>query len=310
VSAEVERPDLGGAAAELDAADRAILRTVVYAALFEAPLDLDELHRALADVRLEKDALRARLESPALSRHLTFRDALVHPRGRDAWRELRAGRREHARSLVARHGRALGLLERFPFVRLAALSGACAHENATDDDVDVFLVVKKGRAWSVYLALVLLSRLLGVRRTLCLNYILDESALALPERDVFTATEIVGLRPRAGGEGYRAFVRANEGMLAGFPNFLAGYEREAQALPRAGAAPWLERLLDHTAAPLVEALSRRLMGARLRRKGRGRPGVVLAPHRLKLHTHDHRPGLNAAYHTALAEVDGSLPEGA
>ena len=308
MSAELERRTLGPA--ELDVVDRAILRTVVYASLFEAPLDLDELHRALADVRLEKDALRLRLESPVLSRHLTFRDSLVYPRGRDAWREQRARRRQHARSLVARHGRILRLLERFPFVRLAALSGACAHENATDDDVDVFLVVKAGRAWSVYLSLVLLSRLFGVRRTLCLNYILDESALALPERDVFTAAEIVGLRPRAGGDGYRAFVRANEAMLAGYPNFLAGFEREAQSLPRAGSARWLERFLDRTAAPLMEALSRRLMGARLRRKGEGRPGVVLAAHRLKLHTHDHRPGLNAAYHAALAEVDGSLLEGA
>jgi hypothetical protein len=298
-----------GSGAELDAVDRAILRTVIYAALFEAPLDIDDLHRALADVPLDKDALRDRLEAPALARHLAFRDGLVHPQGRDEWRGLRARRREHTRGLVARHGRALRLLERFPFVRLVALSGACAHQNATDDDVDVFLVVKEGRAWAVYVALVVLSRLLGVRRTLCLNYILDESALALPERDAFTAAEIVGLRPRAGGEAYRAFVRANEGMLAAFPNFRALYEHEAESLPAAGAARWLERLLDGTLARLAEVLSRRFMGARLRRKGRGHPGVVLTPHRLKLHTQDHRPRLTTAFAAALTEVDGSLVEG-
>jgi hypothetical protein len=306
----MERAALAGKAEELEAADRAILRTVTYAALFEAPLALGELQRGLMDVALDEEGLRRRLEGPALASLLTLRDGLVYPRGRDGWRELSARRRGHTRALVDRHRRALAWLERFPFVRLVALSGACAHDNASDDDddVDVFLVVREARAWAVYFALVMLSRLLGVRRTLCLNYVVDEKALALPERDVFTAAEIVGLRPRAGGEGYRAFVRANEGLLAAFPNFRARFEREAAALPRAGGPRWLERLLDWTAAPLLEALSRRLMGARLRRKGQGRPGVILTPHRLKLHTDDHRPRLTAAFTAALARVDGSLVE--
>jgi hypothetical protein len=304
------RAALSPGAAGLDAVDRAILRSVTYSALFEAPLEIEKLERMLMGVPLDTEGLRRRLERPPLSSRLCLRDGLVYPRGREAWPELRARRRGHTRALLDRHRRALRLLERFPFVRLVALSGACAHDNASDgdDDVDVFLVVRERRAWSVYLALVVLSRLLRVRRTLCLNYLVDESALALPERDVFTAAEIVGLRPRAGAEGYRAFVRANEALLAGFPNFRAGFERQAEALPAAGGPRWLERLLDRTLAPPLEALSRRFMGARLRRKGQGRPGVVLDRHRLKLHTDDHRPRLIAAFSAALAEVDVPLEE--
>lgn len=294
--------------AELDHVERAILRTVTYAALFEAPLDLDELQRSLMDVAVEKEALRHRLERPPLSRHLVFRDGLVHPRGRDEWRTLRLRRREHTRSLVEGHRRALRLLERFPFVRLVALSGACAHGNASDDDVDVFLIVKRGRPWAVYLALVVLSRLLGVRRSLCLNYLVDEDELVLPERDLFTSAQIVGLRPLAGGPAYRAFVHANEGALRRYPNFRARFGPESEPLPPAGGPRWLEAVLDAGPAPLLESLSRRLMGARLRRKGRGRPGVALTPHRLKLHTDDHRPGFTAAFEEALALVDPSLLE--
>src|SRR5207247_6839343 len=125
-------------------------------------------------------------------------DGLVYLRGQEEGLALRRRRREHTAALLRRHQTALRALARFPFVRLAAISGACAHDNATDNDVDVFLVVRQRRAWSVYLALVLLSRWLGVRRSLCLNYLLDESALALVERDCFTASEIAGMRPLAG----------------------------------------------------------------------------------------------------------------
>jgi hypothetical protein len=232
----------------------------------------------------------------------------VHLRGREDWVTLREARRRHSRELVARHRRLLGVLARFPFVRLLALSGACARENAADEDVDVFLIVKRGRPWAVYLALVVLSRLLGVRRSLCLNYLVDEDEMVLPERDLFTSAQIVGLRPLAGGQAYRAFVRANEGALLRYPNFRACFGPESEPLPPAGGPRWLEAVLEAGPAALLEGLSRRLMGARLRRKGRGRPGVALTPHRLKLHTDDHRPGFTAAFERALAVVDPSLVE--
>ena len=58
-------------------------------------------------------------------------------------------------------------------------------------------------------------------------------------------------------------------------------------------------MLDLGPAPALEALARRVLGRRLARKGRGCEGVVLGPHRLKLHTHDHRPGLLASFEAAL-----------
>ena len=99
-------------------------------------------------------------------------------------------------------------------VLLVALSGGCAHDDARDSDVDVFLVARRGRAWTVCLGLMVLSKLAGTRRTLCLNYIVDEEALSLPERDVFTAAEVVGLRPIAGAAGYDAFLDANDWAAA------------------------------------------------------------------------------------------------
>jgi hypothetical protein len=292
-------------------ADRAILRTVIYASLFQAPQTLAELQRGLLDVLLTRAALAARLQRPFLRQRLRLTGGLVHLRGREEWVPLRQARRRRSRELLVEHRGLLEALARFPFVRLLALSGACARENAADEDVDVFLVVKRGRAWAVALALMLLSKALGVRRTLCLNYIVDESQLALPEHDLFTASEIVGLRPLAGGETYRRFVEANRPAVARYPNFLARYPAACRGIARAGAPRWLEALLELGPAPLLEAASRLLLGMRLRRKLAGARGVDLSASRLKLHSHDHRPRIAAAFSTALRrfglERDGEQP---
>lgn len=298
---ETSLSGLGSAAREAEA-DRAILRTVTYAGLFQFPLTLRQLHRALMDVPLDMATLTRRLDGPFLRERVRVTHGFAHPRGREKWLPLRRERERRARGLLERHGPFLRRLVRFPFVRLVALSGGCAHGNARDADVDVFLVVERGRAWSVCLALMLLSKWAGLRRSLCLNYIVDASAVALPEHDLFTASEIVGMKPLAGCEAYRRFVHANAWVCGLFPNFFATYRRESEQVPEAGAPRWVEALLGRGPAPVLEALSRWLLGSYLRSRTRGHPGVVLSPHRLKLHTHDHRPVLSAAFAAALREA--------
>jgi hypothetical protein len=280
-----------------DAVERAVWRTVTYAALFQAPLRVERLHRNLMDAAASPAEVERALARPWLSDRVEVVDGLVLPRGRREWIALRRERRRHSRLLVARHRRVLRALARFPFVRMVALSGACAHGNATDHDVDVFLVTSRGRAWLVCLALTVLSRLVGVRRSLCLNYIVDEQALAFEARDLFTASEAVGMRLLAGPATYARLLAANAWIFDRFPNFRGIHSAEAARVPEAGSA-W-ERWLAWP-APLLERLSRRVLGGRLARKGRGHAGVALSPHHLKLHTQDHRPGLLAAFDRAAS----------
>jgi glycosyltransferase involved in cell wall biosynthesis len=279
--------------------DEAILRTVTYASLFEAPLTRAALARSLMDVALDGGALDARLGGARLRTKLAQKDGCVYPSGREEFLEKREARREHTRQLLQRYRRPLLWLQGFPYVRLVALSGACAHENASDHDVDVFLVVREDRAWSVSLALTLLSKLLGLRRALCLNYTVDEAALCLPERDLFTAAELVGIRPLAGRPAYLRLVRSNLWLARRFPNFAAGFDEWSKDVPEAAGSPRLERLLDFGAAPLLERVSRGLLGSYLRFRTRGAAGVRLEPHRLKLHTRDHAPRLLGAFERAL-----------
>jgi hypothetical protein len=291
----------GASALTVDPRERAILRTVTYAALFQFPLALPQLQRRLMDVALDLGSLCRLLERPFLRARLAVTDGLVHPRGHEHWLQLRQQRGERTAFLLGRHRRWLRALCAFPYVRLVALSGACAHDNATDNDVDVFLMVRRGRAWGVTAVIMLASKLLGVRRSLCVNYVLDEGAAALPERDLVTASEIVGMRPLAGAESYRRFVAANAWVSGYFPNFFAAHVEDSAGVPVAVGSPRLERLLDLGPAPLLEALALRGLGAWLRRRANA-PGVVLSEARLKLHIRDHRPDLAASYAAALREL--------
>jgi hypothetical protein len=280
-------------------AARAVVRTVTYAALFQAPLTRERLHRTLMDARLDPAALAEVLADPWVRARVETSGDLVFPRGRADWLDVRRARREETERLLRRHRRALAMVARCPFVRLVGLSGGCAHENASDGDVDLFLVTRRGRAWAVYLALIVGSRLLGVRRTLCINYVVDESELALPEQDVFTGSELVGMRALAGQETYGRLVRANAWVAERFPNFFHDrHAADARDVPSAGGPRWLERLLDLGVAPALERLSRWAVGTRLRRKARGAAGLVLAAGRLKLHLVDHRQRLLAAWRDA------------
>jgi hypothetical protein len=298
MSAIPERGLLAPAPDPASRADRAILRTVTYAALFSAPLSLESLHRSLMGVALSRRSILERLRRPFLRRRLALTDGWVHPRGRGDWLALREARRLRTRAILKRHAGWLRALARFPFVRLVAISGACAHDNAADDDLDLFLVTRRGRAWAVCLALMVLAKLAGVRRTLCVNYVVDEDALALPERDPFTAAELVGLRPVAGAGAYRALLEANAWVERLHPNFAACAARDAAALPEVRRPRVLEALLELGPAPLAERAARVLLGRHLRRKAKG-GGVVLAPGRLKLHIEDHREPLLARFAEVL-----------
>jgi hypothetical protein len=292
-------------------AARAVVRTVAYAALFQAPLTRERLHRTLMDVRLGPRALDDALADPWVRARVEASGDLVFPRGRGEWMDARRTRREVTERLLRRHRQALAVVARCPFVRLVGLSGGCAHDNATDGDVDVFLVTRRGRAWAVYLALIVASRLLRVRRTLCINYVVDESELAFAERDVFTGSELVGLRPLAGQEAYHRLVQANDWVAEWFPNFFHDrHAADAGGVPAAGGPRWVERVLDLGAAQALQRLSRRILGARLRRKARGAAGLSLGEGRLKLHLVDHRPRLLAAWRDAqrVAGLDDRAEE--
>ena len=124
---------------------------------------------------------------------------------------------------AARYG---ALIAKLPFVRMVAVTGSLAVENAeAADDIDYLIVTSKGRLWLPRAMTILVVRLGGLRGvTLCPNYLLSESALALSERDPYTARELFQMRPLIGHDVHARMLAANMWCRELLPNWSGSTE--------------------------------------------------------------------------------------
>ena len=103
-----------------------------------------------------------------------------------------------------------------PFVRMVALSGSLAHLNAEGSaDLDLFVITAPHRVWSVTVATLVLAKLLGWRKRVCMNYVVSERAMAIEPADLFSANQIIHLRPIVGHHVFDRFVEV-QSVRAGF----------------------------------------------------------------------------------------------
>jgi hypothetical protein len=295
----------------------AILRSVLYASLFEYPLTLPEVRQSLLErVQDESAILRTYRASSRLQRHVEYRDGFFFPRGRAAWIPERRRRRTISLSLLDRNRRMLKLICAIPFVRLVALSGSVASLNADRGaDVDLFVMTRGRHAWTVTLAVVLLAKLARRRRVICANYVMADTELTIARQDVFSANQVIHLRPVIGADAFRDLLAANPFVERLYPNFSAG-ERPALASPLSAPVERLKRLCEVLfAIPSVpvEALCRRAYGWHLGRQTtswRTPDDVRLSTDCLKLHSRSHRAAILGRFDWLCGEAleDGRIAD--
>jgi len=201
--------------------EQAALRTVAYADVFDYPLHALEVHRYLhgtaATVEATEAAL-ARCSAPggALSR----RHGLYTLHGRESLVEVRDRRVTIAERLWPAALRFARLIAGLPFVRMVGVTGSLAWHNVDDGgDIDYLIVTKPDRLWVcrwLIAALGRAARLDGVH--LCPNYVISTRALALADRNLYTAYELARMTPIAGLAMYRRLRRANPWVEAYLPN--------------------------------------------------------------------------------------------
>jgi predicted nucleotidyltransferase len=233
-----------------------ILLALLYADLFDYPLTPAEVHEQLVGIsatRAEADHALARLaEAGRVERAGAY---LVLP-GRAALVALREERRRCSAELWPQAERFARWMRRVPFVRLVAVCGSLARENAGDGaDVDLFVITSPGRLWLAHVAAMLLRRALSPGGAeLCPNHFLTTDSLTAQVHTLYTAHEVAQVVPLFGGDVHARFLAANLWTRAFLPQADAAarrgrlWERRAPAATRA-----LERLLG---GRLGEALDR------------------------------------------------------
>jgi hypothetical protein len=282
-------------AAPLSGPELAIARSVLYASLFEYPLTLAQLRQTLIESAQTPTEILVSYERSASLRLLVdYEDGYFFPAGRRDLLGERRVRERRSRAFLLRHRTLLTVIGALPFVRLVALSGSIAHLNLEGSgDLDLFIVTKGRHVWSVTVAVIILAKLLRRRQTLCANFVLADTALALTQQDLFTASQVIHLKPLVGGETFGRLIAANPFVARLYPNFHRALTSDAGVriprLPRRVKRTF-EGLLAVPAAA-AEGVCRWAYRAYLLRRQAGWQSpdqVRLDADCLKLHTQSHR----------------------
>jgi hypothetical protein len=223
--------------------DEAILHTLLYADIFDYPLTPAEIHHFLIDVPASREAVHHALENSSwLRARVAIRGGYVTLSGRQDLAALRETRRQSSERLWAAARRWSTVLGCLPFVRMVAVTGALAVDNAPPgDDIDFLIVTAPGRVWlarGLAVAAVRAARLFGAG--LCPNYVLAESALEQQRRDLFIAHDLAQMVPLVGRRVYTQMRAANT---------------------------WASRYLPQASAPLRDEPERALPGWAVRLQG-------------------------------------------
>jgi hypothetical protein len=285
----------------LDDRERAIAQSVLYAGLFDYPLTLAQLRTTLIACRLTpSEVLGVYRRSERLRALIDSEDGWFFPAGRREFIDERRRRERRSRAFLQRHRLYLGVLRRMPWVRLAALSGSVAHLNLEGaGDLDLFLVTRRHRVWVVTVAAIVLAKLLRRRATACVNYVIDETVLGFEPPDLFSASQIIHLKPLTGWPVYEQLLAANPFVGAHYPNFHPTHSRAL--LRRESRVRLVRRGLELLLAPLgglAEIVCRRAYRGYLLRRAstwRSPEQVRLTDSCVKLHTHSHRRRVMMAF---------------
>jgi hypothetical protein len=281
----------------------AILHAVVYAGLFDYPLTIEEVRRTLVEsAGTAADVVAAYSRSRVLGEVVEYRDGFFFPAGRGDLIAERRRRETRSRAFLERHRRVIATICRMPFVRMAALSGSIAHLNLEEGgDLDLFIVTRGHHVWTVTLAILVLTRLLGCRREICANFVVSDSQLAFEQQDLFTANQIVHLKPLVGAEVMAELLAANPFVVRFYPNAVADVSSKLDA--RTGPAGAELAPPDQRRSSIVERLARSAYGWYLRRKARSWRSpeqVRLGADCLKLHTRSHRRSITDRFDAAVS----------
>lgn len=290
----------------LSDAEDAIARSVLFAALFDYPLTLAQLRQTLIGSRQTASEILASVrDSAALHDLVESRDGFFFPAGCAHLIGTRRHREARSIAFLAEHRVLLRVISACPFIRFVALSGSIAHLNLeAGGDLDLFIVTRGPRVWSAAVFVVLLAKLMGRRRTLCANFIVADTDLSFAEDDLFTASQIVGLRPVTNGDFLHDIVAANPFVRRCYPNFhpAASAQVARRARHAAGRVKGLLETILAVPSLAVERVCRWAYRTYLRRRSatwKSPEQVVLGDRILKLHTRSHRRDTLNRFATAV-----------
>lgn len=208
-------------------AEKSILEVLAYFDIFQYPLTEKEIKKLLSQ-QVAEEKYKAALES-LISDKIIFRLDRFYSLRDDS--QLATRRREgnyRAKTLFIKAVKIGAFLYKFPYVRAVALSGSLSKDYVDEKaDIDFFIITKANRLWIARTIMHLFKKftfLSGRQHLYCMNYYIDEEALVIEEKNIYTATEIITLLPLGGSACMKNFFEANNWASEWFPMYFNEHE--------------------------------------------------------------------------------------
>lgn len=211
--------------------EQSILKTLLYADIFNFPLKKNEIWRFLITERkINSNLLFKNISS--IDKFIEVKNDYFFIKGKSRLINLRRKREKESLKKLLKAKAIIAKISFIPTVKLIGISGALSMKNSDeDDDIDLFIISKKGFAWTTRFVLVLILIFLRSYRhknskdfadKICLNMILDEENILFKKnnQNLYTAHEIVQLIPVLDkGNIYQKFIKKNNWIK----KYLANY---------------------------------------------------------------------------------------
>ncbi len=212
--------------------EKAIIKTLAYADIFDYPLRPYEIHKWLilqkaTTYQIEKGIIRllkkGKIQVKKDYLYLTGRQIVVKKR---IERQKQSSKYNFRAQIVA------FVLRIVPWIKLVGISGSLAVENAEKkSDIDLVIITSKERMWLTRLLTVWLTDFLGVRRRrndpenevggkACINLFLEEDNLEQAYKDLYTAHEVLQMKVLWERDNiYEKFLDKNSWAFTYLPNW-------------------------------------------------------------------------------------------
>ncbi len=206
-----------------------VLKTLWYKQIFDCPMSLYEISYYLIGEKVDSWE-----ELKAIVNGLFRKDLVEFKSGKYYLKNTKDPNLNSKRNDSIEHIKtaelAVGHLSKIPWIKMICITGSVAALNANkNDDVDLFIVTERNRAWITRLLVVVTLKITNLYRTntnyagkICPNIIIDGSNLKWPEakQTLYTANEIIMMRPiYVKDETYIKFIDSNSWIENYFPNF-------------------------------------------------------------------------------------------
>jgi predicted nucleotidyltransferase len=247
-----------------------ILKTLAYFDIFNYPLTAEEIIQFLREKNTQSafdESLKNLLQEKLIFKISRFYS--LQNREMLAARRIEGNKRALHQLKIAR--RIAKFLSGFPFVKSVCVSGSLSKDFADKkSDIDFFIITEADRLWIARSFMHLfkkLSYLAGKQHWFCMNYYIDEKGMEIVEKNIFTAMEIVTLKPMQGGDCFKKFIHANYWTTNYFPEKKIFFPKDVQ-LKKISTRRWIEKIFRSRFGDSVERSLMNLTDKRWKKKTR------------------------------------------